>query len=229
MIVGTPDLYRILPNKCLDKSEVIFDTVVDTDLFRCNRPREKSGTSIIFVGRLEPIKGAELLCESFFMISKEFPDLTLKFVGDGSLRNSLERMALQNKLQNRIRFYGQADNNSVVNLLNESDIFCLPTLREPGGGAILEAMACELPVVTTDYGGPAYSVTDEAGIKIRPVNWNQYINDLADSLRFLLKNEAARIQMGRAGRKRVVEEYSARALETKIIKAYAKITGACTL
>jgi glycosyltransferase involved in cell wall biosynthesis len=108
----------------------------------------------------------------------------------------------------------------MLKLYQNSDIFCLPTLREPGGTAILEAMACALPIITSNYGGPKYSVTEDCGTKIEVKDCEQYIRDLADALIKLINDSSLRLKMGLCARQRVEQEFSLIALEKKLIDLY---------
>jgi glycosyltransferase involved in cell wall biosynthesis len=144
-------------------------------------------------------------------------------VGDGSSTSYLRKLAKKSNLNGRVEFLGQKQRNQVMDILNKSDIFCLPTLREPGGVSILEAMACELPVITTNYGGPAYSVTEDCGLKIEPTNYDDYVKNLEKALVYLIENPKERIRMGKNGRKRIIAEFSPKAVEKKIIKVYKEV------
>lgn len=118
---------------------------------------------------------------------------------------------------------GQIARRELFTKYQESDIFCLPTLREPGGGAVLEAMACGLPVVTSNYGGPSYSVTDECGIRIEMADSRQYIVDLSLALERLARHEDLRRSMGQRARQRAVGEFSLQALDRNIRDIYRRL------
>ncbi len=90
---------------------------------------------------------------------------------------------------------------------------------------VLEAMASGLPVVCLDYGGPGEMVTEECGIKVKPVTPEQTIEDLADALLKLANDPALRRRMGEAGRKRVEEVYSWEKKGEFIKKMYEKVLG----
>ena len=83
------------------------------------------------------------------------------------MRGRLGELISDHGLEDCVSLLGHVARRELLNEYQQSDIFCLPTLREPGGTAILEAMACCLPVVTSDYGGPHYCVTDECGSGLR--------------------------------------------------------------
>ena len=88
---------------------------------------------------------------------------------------------------------------------------------------MLEAMSCELPVITSDYGGPAYIVSEDCGIKINLKNYQNYIENLSDALIYLIRNDDIRLKMGSNARKRVESEFSVRALESKVFSIYQEI------
>jgi len=223
IIIGTSYLMALLPKQCHNRMKIIFDTLVDPLKFKCVKNKQDKNVHICFSARMEPQKGCHLLIEAFISIAKENKNVILDFVGAGSSLSILKKIAADANIKDRVRFWGLVSRDQVLQILNQADIFCLPTLREPGGVAILEAMACELPVVTTNYGGPAYSVTEDCGIKIEPINYDQYVKDLEKALLYLIKNKNERIRMGKNGRKRVIAEFSPKAVEKKIIKVYNEV------
>jgi len=81
-------------------------------------------------------------------------------------------------------------------------------------------MACGLPVITSDYGGPRYSVTDDCGVRIEMVSPDQYARDLSSALELLLWREDVRRSMGHRARQRAVEDFSVQALERRIRDIY---------
>jgi len=109
-------------------------------------------------------------------------------------------------LEGSVSLLGQIARRELFTKYQESDIFCLPTLREAGGGAILEAMACGLPIVTSDYGGPRCSVTDDCSIRIEMVDSREYVADLSPALERSARNEDLRRSMGQRARQRALGE-----------------------
>jgi len=227
VIVGTKYVLSNLPRGCVDKTVVIFDTVAEPDIF-LPRKKHNDKITVLFSGRLEPNKGCQILLDAFKnavannLLKKS---VELIFAGSGSMLNSMKKQVSNYGLSDRVHILGQIDSKKMPSLIADSDIYCLPTLREPGGKSILEAMCCELPVITTDYGGPSVSVTRDCGIKIKPVDYENYIQALVDALIFLINNEAERTRMGKNGRRRVIEEFSPQALEGKIMAIYEEVTA----
>jgi len=220
IIIGTPYLKVLLPKKCHSKTHIVYDVIVDPYKFNLVKKEDRNEIVITYVGRMITSKGSEILLESFRLICDKYKNLKLFFVGDGPLLPVLKKKAKTWHLDDKVIFFGKIPIEKVYEKLSQSDIFCLPTLREPGGGSILEAMACELPIITTNYGGPAYSVTDKCGIKISPVNYEDYVDKLAQALSHLIDNKEGRVRMGINGRQRIIEEFSPQAAEKKILEIY---------
>jgi glycosyltransferase involved in cell wall biosynthesis len=139
------------------------------------------------------------------------------------MRQQADNRVAAYDLGGHIHLAGKVSLGEVKRRLQESDIFCLPTIREPGGGAILEAMATGLPVITSDYGGPKFSVNEKCGIKIAVKSYDQYVHDLAQAIILLATDERLRMQMGARARQRVLEEFSVEAFQRKLFAVYDEV------
>lgn len=160
--------------------------------------------------------------KSFSEANKKIPAMKLKIIGDGTERKNLEQISLNDNLTDRIFFLGNISRENVINEMNKSDIFLFPSF-EGGGMVVLEAMAAGLPIVCLDYGGPGEMVTDECGIKVKPLNPDQTIKDLSDALLKLANDPELRRKMGEAGRKRVEEFYTWEKKGEFIKKVYEEV------
>src|SRR5215212_7219650 len=87
-------------------------------------------------------------------------------------------------------------------LLQSADAMVLPSLFECGGAVVLEAMACGLPVIATNWGGPADYLDDTCGILVAPTSRDALIDGLAMAMRRLADSPSLREAMGRAARVR---------------------------
>lgn len=140
---------------------------------------------IINVGRLEEIKGQQILVQAANILkSKGIKDFTIDFIGDGSNHKDLEALINELKLSNQIRLLGFKDRAYVYNLLCDYDIYVQPSLFEGFGLSLAEAMAAKLPVITSNLEGPM-EVIDEGryGIPFKSGD----ANDLADKLESIIK------------------------------------------
>jgi glycosyltransferase involved in cell wall biosynthesis len=227
IIIGTDYLNDILPEQVRDKCVVIFDTLVDTSYFVPNHERI-CGTikKVLFSGRLHSSKGINLLIESVRLcVQESCTDFIVEIAGEGPLETQIKELIDKYSLAKYINFLGKLSKQEMLRAYQDCDIFCLPTLREPGGTAILEAMSCGLPIITSNYGGPKYSVADDCGIKIDLISPQDYIQKLAKALAFLIKNDDLRKKMGEKARKRAEDEFSVAAMEPKIRNVYKELIG----
>jgi len=184
--------------------------------------KDRGSISVISVGRLIYIKGAHLALKAFAAASRKVPNITLKIIGDGMERRSLEDLAQREGLIDRVAFLGNVEREVVLGEMSESDIFLFPSF-EGGGMVVLEAMAAGLPVVCLDYGGPGQIVTDECGIKVKPLNPEQTITHLADALLKLASDPELRKRMAEAGKKRVEQCYTWQRKKNFIQELYARV------
>lgn len=102
----------------------------------------------VSMGRLEYVKGFDLLIEAFEIVVQTIPKAQLWLVGDGSARRSLEDQAMTKHLQNNIRFWGYQKNPQ--HILKEASIYVLSSRNEGLSNAIVEALNVELPVIAID-------------------------------------------------------------------------------
>jgi glycosyltransferase involved in cell wall biosynthesis len=120
---------------------------------------------------------------------------SLLFVGDGELRTKLEEFVREFSLENEVRFTGFVNQTELPTLYGVSDVFVLPSLYEPRGAVINEAMACGLPVIVTDRCGSIGDIVMEGdNASIYPAGNVQALAEIMD--RLTMKDEL-RVQQGR--------------------------------
>lgn len=125
----------------------VIPNYVNTDVFRPVPDVAKTPGLLCFVGRLSAEKNLFALLEAI----EGIPKARLAIVGDGPMRGALEDRAREGRLP--VTFLGTLPNDEVPAVLNRAEIFVLPSLYEGHPKALLEAMACGLPVVATDVAG----------------------------------------------------------------------------
>ncbi|MFA4932979.1 MAG: glycosyltransferase [Candidatus Omnitrophota bacterium] len=160
---------------------------------------------IITVGRLEPVKKFDLLIESFNSIEKQFPDVILLIIGDGSQKDSLASLVAHLNLSEKVRFLGYQKN--VFHFLSIADIFILTSQYEGSPLVVLEAMAMGLPVVSTDVGNCRELLTHqdyECGIIFPVGDKDKLISDVLS----LLKNGKKRKEMSSLAKERIENDFS---------------------
>ncbi len=181
----------------------IVPNAVDVSLYP--QKREKKGY-VLYAGRLLHYKGIESLIQSMSEVQKR-ADLELVLVGDGYDRSRLEEMA--KKLAVRARFTGRLDRASFIDALSHAEVLVLPSQNrlEAFGIVLLEAMACETPVLAFNTPGVA-EVAGEGGMVYSSPK------ELGDMILELHESPNLRTNLGQKGRRAVEEKYSwARALD----------------
>ena len=179
---------------------------VDLEKFKSKNKfesREKLGLSqtskiLLSVGRLEPIKGYDVLINalSFLNISDDFDVRLLIIGGDSKSQNELERLnslKLKHGLSNQINFLGAIDHDELPIYFSAADVFVMPSAYETFGIAALEASACNLPVIAPQVGG-LKSVVKHGQTGFLSVNKSP--ESLMHYLEILLKNKPLRELFG---------------------------------
>ncbi len=161
------------------------------------RPSVQDPVELLFVGRLVPYKGADMLIEALAQLtSHQVWHLTI--VGDGSERTALETLVDQKGLAAQVTFTGWIPQESTADYYQQADLFCFPSIREFGGAVVLEAMASGLPCVVVNNGGIGEYITDATGFRIDPISREAVINQTASAIKTLIEDLDLRLQMGQA-------------------------------
>src|SRR5688572_27418406 len=173
----------------LDGRVDVIDCGVDLERFRGRDPDEArrhvgwegEGPRYLCLGTLDERKNVVRLAEAFERAATG----SLMFVGGGPLRAQLEG-------RNRVRLAGRVPHEQVADWIAACDVLCQPSLVEPFGQALLEAMASERPVVATHVGGPPEFVTPESGVLVDPESVDSIAAGLQSALALPRPNAAAR-------------------------------------
>jgi glycosyltransferase involved in cell wall biosynthesis len=178
---------------------------------------------LLFVGRLVPYKGADMLVEALSKLQQPILEqVELTIVGDGSERNGLESLVHRLGLEARIHWAGWVPQGETLKYYRESDLFCFPSIREFGGAVVLEAMASGLPCLVVNNGGIGEYVTQSTGFKIEPLSRDYVIQELTRHIELLVQNPALRLQMSAQAIERA-REFTWSAKAKAIVDVYAKL------
>ncbi len=146
---------------------------------------------LIWVGRLDPVKGLDHLLHALPEILQQF-ELKLMLVGDGPERRRLESLTADLRLQDTVHFLGPR--NDVPSLLKTADIFAFPSRTEGLPNALLEAMAAGRPIVTTDVAGCRDLIANEQTGLVVPFGDT---HALANAVIRLLENPNLALRLGK--------------------------------
>jgi glycosyltransferase involved in cell wall biosynthesis len=209
LIVASSATLRALPHGYRGRIYKVVESGADLTIWKpaLDTPTHGNEVRFTFLGRLVDWKGVDVLLEAFKKVADRSAHAVLQIGGDGPLRQTLEQRAAELKITHRVRFLGHVSRPAGAQIVRESDVFVLPSLRECGGTVLLEAMAVGVPMVATNWGGPAYYVNDSCGIRVDPTSREGFIDGLAVAMVRLALSPDLRMQMGEAGKQRVRELY----------------------
>ncbi len=185
------------------------------------RPRRDDGRDrpvVLFVGRLVPYKGANVLLEAAKGI-----DADLMLVGDGPERSALERQTAALGLTDRVKFLGNVRNDELCRLYDACDLFVLPSItrQEAFGLVQIEAMARGKPVISTELGTGVSWVNQhgETGLVVPPGD----VAALRAAIQELLADPAKRAALGAAGARRARSVFHVDRMIDSTLQLYAEV------
>jgi glycosyltransferase involved in cell wall biosynthesis len=210
----------------------------------------KNGKRLLFVGRISPEKGIHVLLDAFQKVVEHDPQVQLDVVGPGGdvpfefivLVNDDEKVSalasfyrgilrrgdyfsylqrcLPSNLASRVRFVGHVSNALVADYYRNADVLVNPSFSEAFGMSLIEAMACQVPVVATRVGGMTEIVAaSRAGLLVEPGD----ATALAEAILRLLGDDSLRKRMGEAGRQQAAARYSWERVTEDLLHLYEGI------
>jgi glycosyltransferase involved in cell wall biosynthesis len=178
---------------------------VDPDLYTPRAEPENPVPNILCVGRLVPAKGQYILLEACGLLKKEGLEFHLTIVGDGPDKLILEKAVNSGNMKGSATFTGALGQDKVRDYYQRADLFVLASFAEGVPVVLMEAMAKEIPVISTRITGiPELIEHEKDGLLATPGD----AEDLANQIRKLLTTPRLRRELGVAGRKKVVTLYN---------------------
>jgi colanic acid/amylovoran biosynthesis glycosyltransferase len=178
---------------------------VDPERFKpLTKVNETEYCNLLCVGRLTPAKGQAILLESLAQLKNEGVFITLTLVGMGPDEQSLRKYAEFLGIGLQVTFTGAVDQDHILNYYKAADIFILPSFAEGLPVVLMEAMAMEIPCITTAITGvPELIVNGQNGLLVYAAD----TDGLTKAIRLLAFNPVLRQQLGRAGRETILADY----------------------
>lgn len=170
------------------------------------------------VGRLVPFKGHRVLLKSMRQVIGSHPNAYLLVVGDGPLREKLEEQVKELGISQNVRFLGFIDEPG--RYMAALDLFVLPSVNEPFGIVLLEAMAMGLPVVSTRAGGVPDIIEDGVtGLLAEPGDEKS----LASAIEKVLDDKKLRKSLAQNGEREVCDRFTVKAMADKTFGVYEEL------
>jgi len=234
LLVANERTRAALPRGACAHVLTVVENGVDLNLWKTKSDIEDkapaSTPQFVFVGRLVDWKAVDLLLIAFQRASGEAP-MSLSIIGDGKEREALVALARSLNIYDEgdpklgtVVFRGWMSQQECAERVRQCDALVLPSLAECGGAVVLEAMAMEVAVIATSWGGPADYLDASCGILVEPASREAFIDGLARALIRLANSPAERIAMGKAGRRKVLAEFDWEAKADRILEIYDSVT-----
>jgi len=169
------------------------------------------------VAALVPHKGQRHLVGAASRVVRQLPDVRVLIVGEGELRQPLEKQIRALGLERHVLLVGFRPD--VIGIQKSFDLFAMSSVTEGLGSAMLDAMACGTPVVATRAGGIPEAIVDGVSGLLVPPHDDQA---LADGLLRALKDDTLRRTLGAAGRERVMSEFSVDQMVNRTLAVYER-------
>lgn len=202
IIVGSRHTQSEIPEPFQKKTVYIPENGIDPVRFN-HRTHSRDGVfKACFVGRLVPYKGADMLIAAAADLLRN-RRMTLDIIGDGPMMGQLVEQAKSMGCEAGITFHKWIPHEKVQSILGRSDILSFPSIREFGGGVVLEAMALGVVPVIVDYAGPGELVTEDTGFKVPCGSRKEIIEGFQRTLTELVDNPAQLPAMAQNAKARI--------------------------
>lgn len=204
-VVTTPEIRDMVVDRHdIDGDKLrVIPNYVNTDVFKPMPGVPKEPGLIAFVGRFEPQKNLLALLDAVAAARAKHPSIPYKLclIGEGSLETELRQKAAA--LHIPAEFHARMPNHRLPEILNRAEAFVLVSRFEGHPKTSLEAMACGLPLIGTDITG----IREEVEHKKTGYLCDTSAEGIARAISEVMGNSALRLELGEAGRRRVVERY----------------------
>ena len=210
---------------CDEKRILVHHMGIDLEKYRCQDRRIKNDRkiNILSIARLVEKKGIEYGIRAVAKVTKDHPAIEYTIVGDGPLRKRVESLIGELDLEKNVKLLGWKKQEEIITLLKDADIFLAPSVTGSGGDqegipvVLMEAMAQELPVVSTYHSGIPELVQDGISGFLVP---EKDVDALAERLAYMMDTPEIRDELGRNGRKYVEAHYNIHTLNMRLVEIY---------
>lgn len=226
-VAGIADAAEVVKRKGFTGPiRVIPQHGIDPQIYQRSQPRpprtDNAPFTLGYAGRLKEEKGLPLLIDALTYLPHY---CHLVFIGTGPMRSQLEQQAIRLGVAERVTFKGSIPSHAIPQEMQQMDAFVLPSLTRPNwkeqfGRVLVEAMACETPVIGS-HSGEIPHVIGDAGLTFQEGN----VQELVTCIRQLLDDPVLYVRLAAKGRQRTLENYTQQRLAQQMYEVYVEIMG----
>jgi glycosyltransferase involved in cell wall biosynthesis len=225
IVVGSMSTLNDIPARFRNKCVYVPENAIDPARFSAPIARRSSGImGACFVGRLVPYKGPDMLLEAVAPLVKS-RRLHVDIIGDGPLMPELIAFIKAHELEDGITLRGWLAHDELQPVMRESQLLLFPSIREFGGGVVLEAMAMGIVPVVVDYAGPGELVFDAVGFKIPLGRRELIIKSLFETVAALCDDPQGLPRKSAAARALVRDSFTWDVKARQIMEVYDWVLG----
>jgi starch synthase len=208
-----------------DRCVYVPENAIDPDRFPLPVRTSPSGPlRVAFIGRLVPYKGADMLIQAAAPLVRA-GKVQLNIIGDGPQMAELQALVQREQLTAGVTLAGWVAHGDLQQRLEGSHVLGFPSVREFGGGVVLEAMALGLVPLVVNYAGPGELVTDQTGYRVPLGDRNAIVHSLHDILARLAHDRSELGPIAQRARRRVLARFTWAAKAAQIEKVYDWVAG----
>lgn len=216
ILAGSQQALFDLPTCARQRAIYLPENGVDPARFSQQAQHGHGPLRACFIGRLVPLKGVDMLLAAAAPLLRA-GRLTLDIIGDGPSAAELKRQASDLP---GVHFHGWKPHSEVQAIASKCSVLAFPSIREFGGGAVLEAMALGLCPVVLDYAGPSELVTAETGYKVPMGTRGAVVADLGEQLTYCADHPLEVREKGLKARERVRSQFTWEVKASQVMQVY---------
>jgi len=220
IMVGSQATAGQLPAINRHKAVYIPENAIDPSRFKPHASDEITPpVKIVFLGRLTPYKGADMLIDAIAPLARE-GKVELSIVGDGPEMLALRAQAQREGISGRVEFTGWLKHEDLQERLANFHVFGFPSVREFGGAVVVETMALGLVPVVVNYGGPSELVNPTTGFAVPMGTREEIVTRFRRVFERLIADPSIIRPMGRRARARVLRVFTWSSKSAQVAEVY---------
>ena len=218
--VSQPSKEDVISEFKVDEKKItVIPNGIDIGIFKPSSIKKSLSFRIVTTASADiPLKGLRHLILALPRVIRQFPLTSLTVIGKSPEKSNLNKLIDDLDLEDKITFRSGISEKEIVKTYHDSDIAVIPSLYEGFGFGAGEAMACGVPLISTDSGG-LKQVIGDAALKIKPGS----VNEIEEGILKLFTEEKIRQELAKKGRERMEEFFDWKIAASAYIEVFKKI------